>query len=164
MDLRMNTMDPNSRLNIARRFFVDGEYEEALVASEEALGIEPRNYDAWFIKGAALYQLERYEEALEAFEEAIDLKPEVIDIWIVKGSVLHNLKRDEEALEAYRKALKICHQTTGRVMLQFHTMSMTVMSPILDSEFPKGFLEKNPGGAKKLGTKHRDDGSMLEEG
>ena len=49
--------------------------------------------------------------------------------------------------------------TTGRVMSQFHTRSMTGRSPALDSEFPEGFLEINPHDATKLGI---NDGDLVE--
>jgi len=49
--------------------------------------------------------------------------------------------------------------TTGRVMSQFHTRSMTGRSPTLDSEFPEGFLEINPDDATKLGI---NDGDLVE--
>ena len=49
--------------------------------------------------------------------------------------------------------------TTGRVMSQFHTRSMTGRSPTLDSEFPEGFLEINPEDAMNLGI---NDGDLIE--
>jgi formate dehydrogenase alpha subunit len=46
--------------------------------------------------------------------------------------------------------------TTGRVMSQFHTRSMTGRSPTLDSESPEGFLEINPEDATRLGINDED--------
>ncbi|TET44957.1 MAG: formate dehydrogenase subunit alpha [Dehalococcoidia bacterium] len=46
--------------------------------------------------------------------------------------------------------------TTGRVMSQFHTRSMTGRSPTLDSEFPEAFLEINPEDAARLGINDED--------
>ncbi|MBI4286548.1 MAG: formate dehydrogenase subunit alpha [Chloroflexi bacterium] len=40
--------------------------------------------------------------------------------------------------------------TTGRVMTQWHTRSMTGRSPSLNAEFPEGFVEINPQDAKKF--------------
>jgi len=46
--------------------------------------------------------------------------------------------------------------TTGRVMSQWHTRSMTGRSPTLDAECPEGFVEINPEDARKLGISDRD--------
>ncbi len=43
--------------------------------------------------------------------------------------------------------------TTGRVISQWHTGSMTRRSPALESEFPEAFIEINPGDARELGIK-----------
>jgi len=41
--------------------------------------------------------------------------------------------------------------TTGRVISQWHTGSMTRRSPALESEFPEAFVEINPEDARELG-------------
>ncbi len=46
--------------------------------------------------------------------------------------------------------------TTGRVMSQWHTRSMTGRSPTLNAEFPEGFVEINPQDAGKLGISDKD--------
>jgi len=46
--------------------------------------------------------------------------------------------------------------TTGRVMSQWHTRSMTGRSPALNAEFPEGFVEINPEDARKLGVSDAD--------
>lgn len=49
--------------------------------------------------------------------------------------------------------------TTGRVMSQWHTGTMTRRSPALDNESPEGFVEINPDDAKKLGI---EDGDLVQ--
>ncbi len=51
-------------------------YEEALVAYEQALRLEPANILASIGKGDALRSLNRYEEALVAYEQALRLEPD----------------------------------------------------------------------------------------
>jgi formate dehydrogenase alpha subunit len=46
--------------------------------------------------------------------------------------------------------------TTGRVMSQWHTRSMTGRSLTLNAEFPEGFVEINPEDARKLGISDKD--------
>lgn len=66
---------------------------------------------------------------------------------------------------AYREPAEIPDEdypyilTTGRVMSQWHTGSMTRRSPALESEFPEAFIELSPEDAEKLGVK---DGSQVE--
>ncbi len=48
--------------------------------------------------------------------------------------------------------------TTGRVMSQWHTRTMTGRSPSLDAEFPEAFVEINPEDASKLGI---NDGALV---
>ncbi|MEE8183489.1 MAG: molybdopterin dinucleotide binding domain-containing protein, partial [Thermoplasmata archaeon] len=49
--------------------------------------------------------------------------------------------------------------TTGRLMFQYHTGTMTRRTPALESESPNPFVEVNPEDAKELGI---EDGDWLE--
>jgi formate dehydrogenase alpha subunit len=49
--------------------------------------------------------------------------------------------------------------TTGRVMFQYHTGTMTRRTPVLEAESPNPFVEVNPEDAKELGI---GDGDWLE--
>jgi formate dehydrogenase major subunit len=62
-------------------------------------------------------------------------------------------KPAEEADQEYPFTL-----TTGRVIFQYHTGSMSRRSPNLESEVPEGYMEINPRDAKKLGIR---DGEMV---
>ena len=50
-------------------------YEEALVALDRAVTLDPDFADAWFNTGLALRHLERHQEALTALERACSLDP-----------------------------------------------------------------------------------------
>lgn len=50
-------------------------YEEALVALDCALALDPNDADAWSNKGTELGSLGRYEEALTTFDRALALDP-----------------------------------------------------------------------------------------
>jgi DNA-binding helix-hairpin-helix protein with protein kinase domain/Tfp pilus assembly protein PilF len=65
----------------ASRLCIEGEqlsqeqrFEEAVVAFQEAVSINPNRGDAYEKLGYALYRLKRYEESLEASEKAIGLR------------------------------------------------------------------------------------------
>ena len=51
--------------------------------------------------------------------------------------------------------------TTGRVMSQFHTGTMTRRSPSLEREFPKCFVEINPEDAQKFGVRDGDEVEII---
>ena len=82
-------------------------YEEALVACEQAIRLDPNDAWAYSNKSIALNNLKRYEEALVAFEQAIRLDPNFTDAYTIKGVVLNNLKRYQEALVVCEKAIRL---------------------------------------------------------
>ena len=82
-------------------------YEEALVAYEQAIRLDPNYVLAYDNKGDALYRLKRYEEALVACEQAIRLDPNYVLAYNNKGNALNSLKRYEEALVAYEQAIRL---------------------------------------------------------
>lgn len=82
-------------------------FEEALVAYEQAIRLDPENSTYHDDRGDALAGLERHEEALTAYEEAIRLDPDNPAYYNDKGDALYNLKRYEEALTAYEEAIRL---------------------------------------------------------
>jgi len=82
-------------------------YEEALVAYEQAIHLDPNEALAYFYKGETLNELRRYEEALTAYEQAIHLNPSEASSHKNKGIVLYNLQRYEEALTAFEQAIRL---------------------------------------------------------
>ncbi len=80
-------------------------YEEALLADEQAISLDPAFPPAHSSKGITLYYLKRYDEALAAFEHALRLDPYFAQAHSNKGSVFYRLKRYDEALAAYEAAI-----------------------------------------------------------
>ncbi|PWB51934.1 MAG: hypothetical protein C3F06_09750, partial [Candidatus Methanoperedenaceae archaeon] len=78
-----------------------GKFNEAIIAYDEALKINPQYADAWYNKGIALCKLKKYEEAIKAYDEALKINPQYADPWNNKGIALTKLKRYEEAIKAY---------------------------------------------------------------
>jgi len=81
--------------------------EEALIAFEQAIRLDPKNADAYNGKGTALHDLKQYQEALIAFEQAIRLDPNFAIAYRNKGITYYNLKRYEEALIAFDQAIRL---------------------------------------------------------
>ncbi len=86
---------------------IQGEIEEALLALNEAIRLDPDNFRALRGISWAYYDLEQYKEALEAINSAIELNPGDETYWRQKAMVLDALHEYEEAIVAYEKAIEI---------------------------------------------------------
>ncbi len=82
-------------------------YEDALEHFERAIAEDPKNEEAWILKGYCLDELGRYDEAIEAYDEAIMLKTDYHEAHYNKGVVLGRLGRYDEAIEAYDEAIRL---------------------------------------------------------
>jgi tetratricopeptide (TPR) repeat protein len=94
-------------LEEGNRFYRLNCYEEAMVAYEKAIRIDPSYIFAHYNKGLALTGLKRYEEALATYEQTIQLDSKYVNAYTMKGSVLAALKRYEEALVTYDCIIKL---------------------------------------------------------
>jgi len=83
------------------------DYEEALLAYEEFLRLEPDNAAVYYEQGNAFYQLKEYEKALGAFKHALSLGLKKASTYNSIGDALYQLGHYQEALEAYQFAIDI---------------------------------------------------------
>jgi tetratricopeptide (TPR) repeat protein len=102
-----NGMQAESLFHQGKGLFSEKKYEEALVAYDKGIELNPKNFEAWWAKGTLLYMLARYEEALIAYDKAIELDPQKKDTWYGKEMVLSKLGRHEEALVTIDKAIEL---------------------------------------------------------
>src|SRR6266516_1192876 len=84
-------------LSLAKR------YEEAIVACDQAIRLNPNYAFAYGNKGYALNELKRYEEAIAVCDQAIRLNPNYAFAYGNKGYAFVELKR-------YKKAIAVCDQ------------------------------------------------------
>ena len=82
-------------------------YEDALKAYDEALGIDPNHLQSLFNKAVVLQMLGRVGDALSCYEKALKINPNDSEIWGNRGIALRSLGRTEEAIESYHKGLGI---------------------------------------------------------
>lgn len=83
------------------------QYDEALVAFQQAIRLDPNFAKAYNGRGNVLRDLKRYKDALTAFQQAIHLDPNLAIAYNGKGAVLIDLKKKEEALSAFEQALRL---------------------------------------------------------
>jgi tetratricopeptide (TPR) repeat protein len=84
-----------------------GDLEGAIAAFENALEIDPEDYDAWNGRGITLNGLGRNSEAIIALEKALEINPKFHFAWNNLGLTLNDLGRKSEALTAFETALEI---------------------------------------------------------
>ncbi len=80
-------------------------HDEALVAFDRAIEINPDYADAHGNRALLLSEMGRSGEALLGFDRALKLRPDSADDWCNRGTALHDLGRLAEALESYDQAL-----------------------------------------------------------
>lgn len=86
----MAPQDHNSWFSSGNDSAKQGNNEDALIAYDKALEIEPGHTSAWNNKGIVLSRLKRYEEAIACYDRAIDIDPTYANAWYNKANVLRN--------------------------------------------------------------------------
>ncbi len=84
-----------------------GRWEEALVAINNSLELDPKSSLKWDMKATILSELDRKDEAIEAYDEGLKQNPKDADSWLWKAGLLVEMKRYNESLEAYDKAIEL---------------------------------------------------------
>lgn len=89
-------------------YFVATDYENAIVAYEKAIEMNPEYPEAWFYKGRALsLGQKRYFEAVKAYEHALKLKPDYCEAMVFCSVALRRTKRYSESIDLCNKAIEI---------------------------------------------------------
>jgi len=100
-------LDVDSYLTRASDFYTRGDYEQALLACERAIDINPKDSRAHYNRGVILHTLGRYDEALAALERVLELNESNAMAHTNKGFVLLKLSRPEDALVACSRAVEL---------------------------------------------------------
>jgi predicted O-linked N-acetylglucosamine transferase (SPINDLY family) len=81
--------------------------EEAVLAYENAIRINPSMADIYDNLGGALKQLGQLEDAINSYDDAIKADPFFAEAYNNRGNTLHSLGRFNEAVNSYQNAIKI---------------------------------------------------------
>jgi tetratricopeptide (TPR) repeat protein len=100
-------LDANTLIHRGTSLRQLGQPLEALLAFEQAIGLDPASVSAYYHKGNTLQDIGQLQEALLAFEQAIGLDPDNFPAYHGKGMVLVALRRPQEALLAFEQAIRI---------------------------------------------------------
>jgi len=85
--------------------FGQGRYEDALVAFEQSIQMNPKYAESWNYKGIALMLTCKCVEAIKCFDVAIALEPSFATAWNNKAVALYAMGRYDEAILACDKAI-----------------------------------------------------------
>jgi ADP-heptose:LPS heptosyltransferase/predicted negative regulator of RcsB-dependent stress response len=135
------------------QLILQGRYEEALQAEEQALGLTPRDPNAHSYRGSALLQLGRAQEALASYDRVLKLAPHAAVAHYNRANALQRLKRYEEALVSLKHTLKLqpnytdALSLTGNVLnalgdtnaaLQHYDAALRINPDAADAHYNKG--------------------------
>jgi tetratricopeptide (TPR) repeat protein len=84
-----------------------GNYTEALKATEKALSLQPNFSLAWTQEAGLLVVLGRDSDAVTAADKAIAGNPNISEAWANKADALNNLGRYQEAIQSANQAITL---------------------------------------------------------
>ena len=79
-------------------------YEEAIIAYDNAIALSPTNYQAWRDKALSLRELKRYNESFSTLNTILKIFPDNPELWNKKGEIHLALGQINEANEAFAMA------------------------------------------------------------
>jgi protein O-GlcNAc transferase len=94
-------------MNKARASHQRGDFQAAARAYESILKLDPRNYDAAYMRAVALYQAGLLERAAEGFAAAARINPRKVEPHKDRGLVMMKLGRHEAALASFEAATRL---------------------------------------------------------
>ncbi|MFZ0183734.1 MAG: tetratricopeptide repeat protein [Nitrosotalea sp.] len=86
----MTSNNHNSWYNVGNEQAKDGNNDDALIAYDKALELDPNHVSTWNNKGIVLSRLKRFEEAITCYDKAIEISPEYANAWFNKANALRN--------------------------------------------------------------------------
>lgn len=83
---------------LGNAYYLAGELEEAKVAYEKALELDPRNSEVLNNLGSLMHKLEKYPEALLHFTNSLEINPYVADVYLNMANTLKEMELYSEAV------------------------------------------------------------------
>jgi len=108
--LRLQPGIPQWTVDLAYILFSLGKMNEAIAACDRALAMEPKNANAWNIKGGAHWYLSAYIPAIECWDRVLATAPHMAEAWANRGAALRQLGQNVLALASLERALQLAPQ------------------------------------------------------
>lgn len=95
-------------------------YRESLASFIEAVGAQPKMYQAWNYLGFANRHLGNYDDALSAYARALEINPNYPDAIEYRGEAYLGLNQIEEAKGAYMALFRDSRPLADELMAAMH--------------------------------------------
>lgn len=92
---------PSLYLERAKVYYQQNQLEASLEDLQNALAMEPFNYEAWDYKGRIYYMLGKYYEALEAFNTSLAIDTKAYNEWDKVNNFFYYKERYQEIVKLY---------------------------------------------------------------
>ena len=111
----MTSDDDNYWYGMGNARAKEGDNEDALIAYDKALEVDPNHVSAWNNKGIILSRLEKFEEAIECYDKAIEIEPQYANAWYNKANALRNFGQSlvDKANDDRTNAPKMINKSIG---------------------------------------------------
>jgi len=96
----------------------EGDYELAIEYCNQAIDNNPKNADAYYLRGFARYNMNNYEAAIKDFDTTVSINNHHADAYLYRGNCKKELNKYWSALRDYRKAKDIAPSITNMYMIK----------------------------------------------
>ncbi|PWR75309.1 NosD domain-containing protein [Methanospirillum stamsii] len=119
-------------------------YEEAIIAYDNAIALSPTNYQAWRDKALSLRELKRYNESFSTLNTILKIFPDNPELWSTMGDIyLVNLEQYADSIPFFEKAIENDNQDIHSLVNLAFAYDKTGQSEIALDLYRK-VLEINP--------------------
>jgi lipoprotein NlpI len=94
-------------LKAARTALTKRDADEALRLADKAIGLDPKNAEAYLLRGTSHEALQHHAEAVADFDKCLDLSPDLAEAYDSRGSEHFKLGHITESLRDFDKALEL---------------------------------------------------------
>jgi tetratricopeptide (TPR) repeat protein len=95
-------------------------YHDSVTSFIDAVGADPKLYEAWNYLGFANRHLGNYEDALSSYAKALEINPSYPDAIEYRGEAYLGLNQIEEAKGAYMALFSTSRPLAGELMVAMH--------------------------------------------
>lgn len=104
----LNAQEANSRYCLALAYYRTSEYDRAIAASDQAIGLKPKDpSEVYFVRGLIYYDKGEYEGAIAAFDEATRLDPKLGRSYAARGRTYDKQGQHDRAVADYDRAIAL---------------------------------------------------------
>lgn len=154
--VKRNPTSGKAYLSLAEALLVTGDEDEALDALKSAVQLDPRQADAWYLKGLIEARRTMWAAARQDFAQAVQARPSFVSARVELGDMLRRTGRFEDSANELTLVLKknsknaLAHYNLGLVELQQGKMADAEQEFRKALAFQKNFPEARTSLAETL--------------